>query len=56
MISDKRDKIIEGSGEEPLQAAKIKLFKINEPIFLNGGTCFTTCDFYEDMTHTSERS
>lgn len=39
-----------------IQAAKIKLFKINEPIFLNGGTCFTTCDFYEDMTHTSERS
>ncbi|UDJ86344.1 hypothetical protein IRM71_02790 [Erwinia amylovora] len=33
------------------QAAKIKLYKIDEPVFLNGGTCFTTCDFYEDMTH-----
>ncbi|EBQ9001645.1 hypothetical protein DK757_10265 [Salmonella enterica subsp. enterica serovar Blockley] len=33
------------------QAAKIKLYKIDEPVFLSGGNCFTTCDFYEDMTH-----
>ncbi|MBA0215769.1 DUF5710 domain-containing protein [Pectobacterium brasiliense] len=33
------------------EASKIKLHKIDEPVFLKGGTCFTTCDFYEDMTH-----
>ena len=35
--------------ESPQQAAKIHLHKIDEPVFLNGGTCWTSCDFFEYM-------
>lgn len=35
--------------DSPHQAAEIRLHKIDEPIFLNGGTCWSTCDFFEYM-------
>ncbi|RAY97104.1 hypothetical protein DP187_21585 [Enterobacter cloacae] len=32
-------------------AAQIRLYMIEEPIFINGGVCRSTCDFFEEMTH-----
>ncbi|HCL4436064.1 TPA: hypothetical protein N2F56_004327, partial [Salmonella enterica] len=37
----------------PKHASQIKLHKIDEPIFLNGGTCYTSYDFFEYMTRVS---
>ena len=33
----------------PDQAGRIQLHKINEPVFLKGGTCWTSHDFFEHM-------
>lgn len=35
----------------PDGASRIKLYKIDEAVFLKGGTSVTTSDFYEYMTH-----
>lgn len=39
--------------ESPVQAEKIQLHKVDEPLFLKGGTCWTSHDFFEHMTVVS---